>query len=332
MTELTENAVELDESERDGMSRRGVLLGLGAAAGAAAGASLLVGQHASAAAPASVHSLSALAGAAPRPQAVGAQIPGLQYLAIDAQGFFPSDPKDKLYQDLTGTEGFNAVPSRDVIWYSLPLPAGTQIHQINVGYQAGAPVVHINRRPLTQTAPAAAPTAVFTKTLDTNPGGPGSTTVNLTTPVTILPDASYTISFDLDPGESIFNAQIGYLPPYQSFIPFTGSAPRVLDTREPGPLTGKLKIDEERTVDLGVSGARSAVINLTVTQTSASGYVAVFPANIAWPGNSSINWTSANTDIANAVITAVDPTGKIKIRGGGGANTHVVIDRVGFMV
>jgi hypothetical protein len=54
-------------------------------------------------------------------------------------------------------------------------------------------------------------------------------------------------------------------------------------------------------------------------------------AGVAWPNNSSINWGASNQTIANGVITAVDGNGNIKIRGGGNP-THVIIDRIGFMV
>jgi hypothetical protein len=119
----------------------------------------------------------------------------------------------------------------------------------------------------------------------------------------------------------------GYEPPPAAFnavSPIT----RVLDTRSAG---GKLQPDEERIVDLGVRGSvRAAVINLTVTETEVAGFVAVFPADVTYPGNSSINWSASDQNIANGVITAVDATGKIKIRGGVNP-THVVIDVQGVL-
>ena len=57
----------------------------------------------------------------------------------------------------------------------------------------------------------------------------------------------------------------------------------------------------------------------------------MFPADIVWPNNSSINWKSANQDIANGVITALDPAGRIRIRGGN-TPTDVVIDRIGWLI
>jgi hypothetical protein len=83
---------------------------------------------------------------------------------------------------------------------------------------------------------------------------------------------------------------------------------------------------------LGVPGfASAAVINLTITETENAGFVAVFAANVSWPGNSSIDWSSTNQNLANSVITAVDSTGHIKIRGGVNP-TNVVIDVQGYLL
>jgi hypothetical protein len=320
---MSDQIESVSEEEIDGVSRRGVLLGLGAAAGVAAGATLFAGN----ASAASAHATAAASpSATPRPQAVGAPIPGLQYIAIDAQQFWPSIAAQRVYQDLTGTQPLNI---NDEVIAGLPLPAGSVIYQLNVGYQ-GKPVMRINRRLITQPNPATAPTQVFEATLTESPGGPFSSTVNLSPLVTILPDSSYTISMQYkNAGSSIYNVSIGYLPPTQSFVPFPGTTPRVYDSREGG--VGKLAPNEERVIDLGVAGARSAVINVTVTQTVSAGYVAVFRADKPWPNNSSVNWSGPNSDVANGVITEVDPTGKIKIRGGANP-THVVIDRIGFLL
>jgi hypothetical protein len=126
---------------------------------------------------------------------------------------------------------------------------------------------------------------------------------------------------------------VGYLPPPQSFISLPAIL-RVLDTRTTG---GELQPNEERVVDLQVPPfARAAVINLTVTETEVAGFVAVFPANVPYPGNSSINWSASNQNIANGVITGIDTangtaTGKVKIRGGVNP-THVVIDTQGYLI
>ncbi len=297
-----------------GVTRRDALIGLGAVAGAAAAVTVLpFTANAAGSVPSVVPAQSS--------ELVGDAIPGLAYVGIDAFGFF-GDAGTRIYQTLTGSQP-TAANTR--IWAPLMLPAGSVVHQMNVGYQ-GQPIAEISRRLVTQPNPAVQPGQVFQKTLQASPGGPFSSTENLATPVRIEADSTYTASFFCGPGSSVFGCTIGYLPPTQSFVPFTGT-PRVLDTR--GGV--KLGPGEERVVDLGIPGARTAVINLTVTETVGAGYVAVFRADIAWPGNSSINWSGANQNIANGVITPVDATGKIKIRGGDGS-THVIIDRIGYLI
>jgi hypothetical protein len=210
------------------------------------------------------------------------------------------------------------------------LPAGSVLYQVNTGYQ-GAPILTIYKRTLQQPQGSTGPEQVFLQTVTPSPGGPFSSTINLPTPIVIDRESTYTLSYFLSAGQAIFGATVGYLPPTQSFVPFAGNEPRVLDTRLAGPLSGKLGPGEERVVPLGFAGARSAVINLTITETVGGGFVAVFPAGIEWPKNSSINWSVSNQNIANGVITGVDSAGAIKIRGGANP-THVVIDRIGFMI
>lgn len=307
--------------EREGVSRRSVLLGLGAAAGAAAAISAVPGR--AGAAPSAVPAWSPAV-----PEALGAPVAGLSYIGFDAQAFLPSQPDHRVGGDvdLTGTKG---APGERV-WANIPLPAGSTIYQMNVGY-IGTPIAEISQRPITQVTQGKIPNQVFQKSLPPSGGPPLTQTENLATPVTLDRESTYTVSFFLLAGSAVFGCSLGYLPPTQSFLPFSGGDPRVLDTRLPGPLTGKLASGQEKVVPLGFAGARSAVLNLTITETVGSGFVAVFPAGIAWPGNSSINWSASNQNIANGVITAVDANGAIKIRGGSNP-THVVIDRIGFMI
>ena len=132
------------QSDREGVSRRSVLLGLGAAAGAAA----------------AVSALPATASAAPSvlpawspavPEAVGAPISGLTYIGIDAEQFHPSAPPigpgegARLYEHTTGTK----LVSSGTLHAPISLPAGSTIFQVNTGYQ-GAPILTIYKRTLQQ--------------------------------------------------------------------------------------------------------------------------------------------------------------------------------------
>lgn len=290
------------------VSRRNLFLGAGAIA-AGAGASL---------------------GGSPvdagwRPEVLGPVDPALTYLPIDALGFFTDSDTGINGRYSDNVSGTGSVNPNTRISYSLPIPVGSVIRQLNVSYM-GNPIIEIFKRAFATPNP---PTTPVQQTLPIG-AGVQTFTLNLTAPVVIDPAAGYTLRFYLAAGSSVFGATVGYVPATQSFTPFSGPVPRVLDTREAG---GKLAPNEERTVNLGFAGVRGAVLNLTVTATEGpmGGFVAVFPANIAWPGNSSINWSSPNQNVANGVITATDSSSQIKIRGGS-ANTHVVIDRIGWLI
>ena len=137
---------------------------------------------------------------------------------------------------------------------------------------------------------------------------------------------------DIDAGAGatqIHGARIAY-EPAPSFVPFT-PVPRPYNTRDTAGLT-KLDVGEERTITLPVPpSASAAVLQLTVTETGPGGFVAVYPAGTGWPGNSSINWSGASSNVGNTVITAVSPNGQITIRGGG-SPTHVIVDVPGYLL
>lgn len=131
---------------------------------------------------------------------------------------------------------------------------------------------------------------------------------------------------------AIKGIRIGYEAVAQvpAFVPIS-PIPRPYNTRDTAGLT-KLNPGEERTITLPVpAGISAAVVQLTVTETGAGGFVGVFPADAAsWPGNSSINWSAVNENVGGTVVTAVSADGKIKIRGGG-SPTHVIIDVPGYL-
>jgi hypothetical protein len=259
----------------------------------------------------------------PRTESLSAAIANLTYTNIDAFTFQAESSLVSTYYDLVTGRGLNSPPGR--VYAPLALPVGSVVRQLNIAYQ-GTPIVEINRRQFS--APATVG-QMFQQTATTT-GGVQTMTFNLASPVTIEANATYTISLYFSPGDTVYGMTVGYTPAGQSFIPFAGPLPRVLDTRDPGP--GKLTPTEERVIALGNPGARSAVLNLTITGTEgAGGFVAAFRADISWPGNSSINWSSPNQNVANGVIVALDGAGQIKIRGGS-ANTHVIIDRIGWLV
>jgi hypothetical protein len=310
---------------RGGLSRR-AFTGLGLAAGATAAAvAALPGVPALAGPP----TVTPVAAGALQPDALGAANPALTYLTLDAFAFFndstiitPLNPAgQRVYQDATGVQ---PLAPNDRLSASLPIPSGSSIFQLNVAYQQ-QPIVEIWKRSMVTPVPYA---PVFQQSVPMG-SGPSTATFNFAPPIFVEPATTVAVRFFATAGSSVLGVTVGYTPPSQSFIAFTGPTPRVLDTRVTG---GPLAAGEERTIALGFPGARGAVINLTVTETEGTGgFVAVFPANIAWPGNSSINWFGANQNLANGVVAALDPSGQIKIRGGV-APTQVIIDRIGWLI
>lgn len=299
-----------DHPVPDLVSRRALLSSLGLAAGAGALLGALPGGTA------------ALASPAGRPDALGAAVDGLQYLQLDALAFFTpltGSTRGRFSDDTSGT---GPIQNGDPLVTALPLPSGSVIHQLNFSYQ-GAPSVFIYKRPLVNPQ---SEQAFINVTLAAG-GGPKTQTVTEGLPLTIDAGATYSLRLNHSAGDSIYGVTVGYRPPTQGFVPFTGSNPRVYDSR---PI-GKLADGEERLVPLGVAGARAAVLNLTLTRTvGTSGYVAVFKGGITWPGNSSQNWFSAGANVANTVISAVDDLGRVTIRGGENP-TDVIIDLVGML-
>ena len=86
------------------------------------------------------------------------------------------------------------------------------------------------------------------------------------------------------------------------------------------------------------AGAVAVTYNLTVTDTTSTGYIAVYPADIVWPGTSSVNWTAPGTTLANGGTVAVglfNGPGEVEVHvgpAGGLAGTDFVMDITGYYI
>ena len=108
------------------------------------------------------------------------------------------------------------------------------------------------------------------------------------------------------------------------FKPLTPA--RMLDTR-----TGGRPIGPNETLTFQVSGqngvvadATAAVLNVTVTSPSASGYLTVWPSGVARPTASSLNFTAGQT-VPNLVVAPIGADGKVNIYNAIGTS-HVIVD------
>jgi hypothetical protein len=119
-----------------------------------------------------------------------------------------------------------------------------------------------------------------------------------------------------------------------------GSTNRIYDSR-PGlaPLDvtkGAMAAGVERVVDAThgaavPAGATAAVVNVTATDTTGTGFLALFRNGIAWPGNSNVNWSTAGVTVANLAVVALDTSARFKVRSdGSGGSTQFLVDVIGY--
>jgi hypothetical protein len=304
------------------ISRRGVLAGIGATTGAVAFGALSQQAGAQSDPGGGFGSAGGLA-----PQLTTAALPpltaGLVYIPLDPTAFFVYNETTN-GRIVTATSGTTVVAAGLGVMAPVQVPVGAVIKEVIFTYisPAGSSPLRLFKKDLLSTYSVVGQIATL-------PNGAGVLTALIPVDEKVDGTATYMLLMDtMDTTQFVGGALIGYLPPPQAFVAIS-PVNRVLDTRTTG---GKLAANEERVVDLHVpTYARAAVINLTVTNTEIAGFVAVFPADVGYPGNSSINWSGTGQNLANGVITATDATGKVKIRGGVNP-TDVVIDVQGFLL
>lgn len=130
---------------------------------------------------------------------------------------------------------------------------------------------------------------------------------------------------------------------YQYFDPnpqlnILGAPVRIYDSRPADPplgvTKGPLANGASRVIDAKQgsavpAGAAAALVTLTVTNTSAAGFVSLFKNGIAWPGTSTINWASATT-VATTTVVALDAVAQLKAYVSAGSSTDLIVDVLGF--
>ena len=111
---------------------------------------------------------------------------------------------------------------------------------------------------------------------------------------------------------------------------------RALDTRSPafggnGPLApGESKVlDFSSSALPGISSAASLVLNLTVTEPTAPGYLTAYPGDAARPLASNLNFVAGQT-VPNLVSVTLAPDRTIRIFNGSQGTSHIIVDVVGY--
>jgi hypothetical protein len=117
-----------------------------------------------------------------------------------------------------------------------------------------------------------------------------------------------------------------------TFFPLSPN--RVLDTRNStavGPGGDQsLKIMNDNPVP--ASKVSAVVINTTVTDTWAAGYLTVYPGLSPLPTASNLNWSGPGTTIPNLVTVQVGSDGTIKFHNGSGGTVQVIADTAGYYI
>lgn len=206
--------------------------------------------------------------------------------------------------------------------------------------------------------PATGVTAVaFNLTVD-SAGGPGfvsvqptgwppQTTSNLNTVAVgqIIPNfvvvplgAGGQLDFFSQTGGHLLADIVGYFTPAIEatagrIIPLRPT--RVFDTREPGPVGGKLAAGGTITVPItGVAGVpatgvSAVVLNVTGTEADDAGYVAAWPGATPRPLASTLNLESSGHTAANMTILPVGADGTVSFYSQSG--THLLADVTGYV-
>ena len=123
----------------------------------------------------------------------------------------------------------------------------------------------------------------------------------------------------------------GPVPPAAIGSSYTSLSPsRLLDTRVSGQT-----LPPQGTLNLTVAGmgsvpatATAVALNVTATNTSAAGYLSVYPAGGTPPLVSNLNWTAGET-VANLVVVPVGTGGQVTIYNYTGS-TNVIVDLEGY--
>lgn len=77
------------------------------------------------------------------------------------------------------------------------------------------------------------------------------------------------------------------------------------------------------------TGAVAVAMNVTIVAPTAQSHLRVFPANVALPNVSSLNWSAGQSPTPNKVDVSLSPGGKIKLYNHSG-HVYVLADVVGY--
>lgn len=103
---------------------------------------------------------------------------------------------------------------------------------------------------------------------------------------------------------------------------------RIYDSRGPTGTAPRLAAGRQITINSGQPGASAVGVNITLTDTTAAGFVAAWPSG-PWQGTSVINSSTAGENIANFLLVPVAADGTFQILTQN--STHIIVDIMGYM-
>lgn len=331
--------------EHAGFDRRRMITGMGVAIGAAGAGALAVPGLASAAPPPlDPNSNSA------NPAGVGAQqlaftaTAGLRYAGISGYNLAPINLAGEYMFDVGGV-GVGPRPSGTGVVCDIDLPHGARVREIQVAGSASTGVM-LERQPYG----AYSWTSIGTATTVAGVGLQTGKTTGLNH-VVDRTTGTYLIFALLTSTQAISSVAVGYDMAPTGFVPI--SPVRAYDSRwaasgsTAGLTLGVINGGDARTIsvangrdlnsgaitaaDAVPAGASAIAYNLTLSNTTGIGFLAVTPGGASSYAASSINWSSAGQLLANGLIVGVDGARTIKVFAGGNS-TNFIVDVVGYFI
>lgn len=129
---------------------------------------------------------------------------------------------------------------------------------------------------------------------------------------------------------------VGWFGPTGQFVYHPVQPTRIVDTRGPVGVPTAAPLGAGQTVGVDLTGgttgipegASGVVVNTTVTATTGSSYLTVWPSGVARPNASNLNWTAGRT-VPNLVSTKVGTGGLTNVFNAAG-QAHVIMDLNGW--
>jgi hypothetical protein len=263
--------------------------------------------------------------------------PGSAQVIVDVTGYFVAG-------SVVAAGGFTSVtPSRilDTRLSSGEILAG-QTQDLQVTGVGGVPDSNVSAVVLNVTVTETS-TSGFLTAFPSGSAKPVASNLNWSAPGTTIPNL-VTVKVGSNGKVSLFQSGPGsaqavvdvagyYLSgtPTQPGMFVVLSPARILDTRTTSPVAPRadLVLTVLNAGGIPATGVSAVVVNTTVTETKAPGYLTVYPGTSPRPISSSLNWLGGTT-IANLVTIQTGTDGTIRFRNESGGSTQVVADIAGY--